>query len=195
MRAKPASLGSKQAMSVDLVVYLNRDRLPTCEQWQQAIAAEGIEMTMDAVDTRTHTGFWPITHEKKECGFEYSCNTVDRQSFKLEGADEFLIGDRDCSVTFRWHSSLEDAAAASTAAAVLSKLGDGVLFDPQCGEHVVGAEAFELLVQGEQERERKLNEANRKWAKSTQRRCPRCSAPCPEYRPTCFVCDFAIGRA
>ena len=155
-------------------------------------------MTMEAVDTRTHTGFWPLKHDQKECGFEYFCDAVDRQTFELEGADDFLelIGNRDCSVTFTWHGSLDDCRAASFAAGVLAKLSDGVLLDPQSGETVVGRQALELVKkQDRTERDMKMEQAMRKWSQSTSRRCPTCNAPCPEYRPTCFVCGDAIGRA
>jgi hypothetical protein len=185
-------------MSVDLIVYLKRERLPSAEEWQKAIAAEGIDLAMEKVDTRTHTGFWPLKHENKECGFEYMLDEVDRKFFELEAADDFLelLGDRDCSVTFTWHASHEDGRAAAITAAVLAKLADGVYVDPQSGENAVGVRAFELLARWEQqEQEHKLNEANRKWANSTQRRCPKCGAPCPEYRPRCFVCNFEVGRA
>jgi uncharacterized Zn finger protein (UPF0148 family) len=53
-----------------------------------------------------------------------------------------------------------------------------------------------LLNRQEQtERERQMQDAVRRWAHVTQRRCPKCGAPCPEFRPTCKVCGFAIGRA
>lgn len=183
-------------MSVNLVVYLKRDRLPNCEEWQRAVAAEGIDMTMDVVDTRTHTGFWPLRHQGQECGFEYTFGEIE--TIDQEDLTDLLkiVGDRDCSVDFKWHGSVEDGRAAAIAAAVLAKLVDGVFVDPQSDESAVGAAAFELLIRQEQaERQRKMEDAIRRWGKLTQRRCPECDAPCPEFRPTCKVCGFAIGRA
>jgi hypothetical protein len=39
------------------------------------------------------------------------------------------------------------------------------------------------------------SEAEQRWATVTGRRCPECDSPCPEYRKTCKVCGFELGRA
>jgi hypothetical protein len=36
--------------------------------------------------------------------------------------------------------------------------------------------------------------AETRWATVTDRRCPECESPCPEYRKTCKVCGFELGR-
>jgi len=51
-----------------------------------------------------------------------------------------------------------------------------------------------LLAEHDAERERRHAQAERKWSKITERRCPECNARCPEYRGKCWVCGFAIGR-
>jgi hypothetical protein len=179
-------------MSVELTVFLRKEELPTRDRWQQAIDSEGLDLKLEMVDTTTHTGFWPVLLNKRECGFEYGFNPVDRG----EVTDiQAVLGNRDHSVSFVWHSSMQDGEAAAKAAAV-AKITNGVFFDPQSGETAQGADAFQLLSKQEHdERERKMQVAINKWKSATERRCPECGAPCPEYRPTCFVCDFKIGRA
>jgi hypothetical protein len=184
-------------MSVDLMVFLKREKLPTRDDWQQAIDAEGLDLKLDEADTTTHTGFWPAMLNGKECGFEYSFG-IEEPADEDEEPDELFeaIGDRAYLATFTIHASVDELQAASIAAAVLAKTADGVFFDPQSGEFAIGNGAFQLLKDQERrERERKMEVATKKWAKTTQRRCPKCSAPCPEYRPTCSVCGYEIGRA
>jgi hypothetical protein len=180
-------------MSIEVVVYLRREQIPTCEQWQKAIDAEGLNLQLDpSVNTLTQTGFWPTINNGQQCGFEYFFGPLDEESQKILQA----IGNRNSRATFVWHSSLADGHAGSLAAAVLAKLVDGVFLDSLSGEIVLGAEALDR-VQAEtwDEKELKMQTAIQKWARATERRCPKCSAPCPEYRPRCFVCGFEIGRA
>jgi hypothetical protein len=210
-------------MSVDLMVFLKRDKLPTRKSWQQAIDSEGLDLKLDDIDTISHTGFWPAKLNGKECGFEYIFDEAEPmnrdeplsapsrgwwarlfgtvESPAQEEPDETdqlqgVMGDRDFAATFTIHASNDELQAASIAAAVLAKTTDGVFFDPQSGEFAIGAGAFQLLQDQERrERERKMELAVKKWATTTQRRCPTCGAPCPEYRPTCSVCGYEIGRA
>jgi hypothetical protein len=216
-------------MSVDLMVYLRREKLPTRDSWQQAIDAQGIELKLDDADTITHTGYWPAKLNGKECGFEYSfdkaepldvAETVDVVEprgrtdsgwwVRLFGTapppvleyhdqeDELqqVLADRDYAVTFTTHASDDEAEAASLAGVVLAKIADGVFFDPQSGDWAVGEGAFRLLEDQESERRERLMEvAIKKWSRFTKSRCPKCNAPCPEFRPKCYVCDYEIGRA
>jgi hypothetical protein len=210
-------------MSVDLMVYLKREKLPTRESWQQAIDAERIDLKLEEADTTTHTGFWPCKLNGNDCGYEYFFERAEPVASdeppspekrgwwarllgrsgpsKPEEPDEAdhvqeQIGDNDYSVTLTWHSSIEDCRAASFAAAILAQMTDGFLYDPQSGELTAGKHAVDLVKsQDRTERDIKMDQAVKKWASSTQRRCPECGAPCPEYRPTCFVCAYEIGRA
>ena len=210
-------------MPVELVVFLSREKLPTRDEWQQAIDGAGLDLKLDHADTATHTGYWPANLNGKQCGFEYFFQEaepvggpdpppVPRRGWwarlfgiprvsKPQQPDEVgqlqeVIGERDHTVVFRTHSSLDELEAASLAGAVLAQMTDGVFFDPQSGEHAIGEGAFRRLHDQElAERERKMQVAMKKWSGTTTRRCPQCDAPCPEYRPSCFVCNYEIGRA
>jgi hypothetical protein len=180
-------------MSVELVVYLAADQMPSCDRWQKAMDADRIPVQMDPFDTLEHSGFLPVKLNGASCGFEYSIGDIDQVELRSIGTP---IGNRDCRVSFTWGSSVEDGQAAALAAGVLSKITDGILVDLQSGLAYAGSEAVTAM-QREicSERDFKMHQANRKWAMITGRRCPECGAPCPEYRPTCFVCGFKIGRA
>jgi hypothetical protein len=204
-------------MSVSLEVFLKAEKLPARKVWQEAIDAEEINLQLDEADTRTQVGFWPCKLNGTDCGFEYFFGKAElhdkpkkarSRSFwsRLFGTNNSepeqpdvvrqAVGDRDHIVEFDWHSSVDDGRAAAFAAAVLAKISDGYFLDPQSGEFTPGKDAVALgKSQDRTEQDMKMEQAVKKWATATQRRCPKCSAPCPEYRPRCFVCNFEIGRA
>ena len=210
-------------MSVHLEVFLRAENLPTRDSWQRAIDAEGIDLQLDNVDTLALRGFWPCKLSGADCGFEYifdkaepighdtpqkptergfwarlfgTASTSESEEPDETDEKERRIGDRDHVVEFVWHASLDDGRAASLAAAVLAKIAHGFLYDPQSGELIPGKDAVGLVLsQDRTDHDIKMEQALRKWGASTERRCPKCAAPCPEYRPRCFVCNYEIGRA
>ncbi|HEY3391140.1 MAG TPA: hypothetical protein VGK58_00420 [Lacipirellulaceae bacterium] len=179
-------------MSVQLCVYLHESDLPSQEQWQHAVLNAGHDLIFDSFSPREHTGFLPMKLTGEECGFEYSFDPIDQDEVEEVLA---VIGDRTHVVKFTWHSSMLDLRAAEIAASTLADLSNGIFFDPQSGSHAEGNAVHTLLAaERDSERERKLAEAEGKWANVTERRCPECNARCPEYRSSCWVCGFAVGR-
>lgn len=177
-------------MSMELIVFLRREHLPSRDSWQQAISENGYDLRLDDADPVNHTGLWPAKLGNADCGFEYFLEPVEQEPEEILAA----IGARGHRATFVWHSSVGDCRAAMIAAGVLAKITGGVLLDPSGGELADGADVLTLFKNEEvAERERKMEQAIKKW-ESTQRRCPECSAPCPEYRATCFVCSYQLGR-
>lgn len=178
-------------MSVEVRVYLRNDKLPTYDEWQHAIEKFGFDLKFDHFTPREHTGFVPVIMNGKSCGFEFFFGSIDDEP------DEVLdqIGDRDCVVSFVLHGSLEDLKAANLASTVLTKISDGVFFDPQSGEFAKASNVFELLQRdAETLREHRKRQAE-KYAATTDLRCPKCNAPCPSYRKTCKACGFEVGRS
>lgn len=180
-------------MSVEVIVYVRDAELPSREEWQRAIDAENIGLQLEDFSPREHTGFLPARLDGQECGFEYSFEAVDEWE-----SEEVLteIGDRDRRVAFVWHSSELDGQAAMLAAAVLTKLTDGVFFDTQGPAFARGDGVFAMMEEEERAAwDARMELAERKWGGATSRRCPKCQAPCPEYKAKCAVCGFVIGRA
>ena len=172
-------------------MFLRREHLPSRDDWQQAITENGYELRLDDADPISHTGFWPAKLNNTDCGFEYFFESVEQDPEEILAA----IGARGHRATFVWHSSIEDCRAAMIAAGVLAKISDGVLLDSWSGEFTDGETALTLFKNEEvAERERQMQQAIKKWESITQRRCPECGAPCPEYRATCFVCNYQLGR-
>jgi hypothetical protein len=180
-------------MSVELCVYLRGRDLPGRDEWQHAIDSAGIDLQLDDFSPRELTGFLPAKLDGQECGFEYLYHPVDPDEPEEVLAE---IGDRDHVVLFVTHASEIDGRSAMLAAAVLTELVDGVFLDPQGGEFARGHGVFVLMEEGERAaREARMRRAEEKWGPITERRCPKCGAPCPEYKKECGVCSFAIGRA
>lgn len=180
-------------MSVVVCVFLRDAELPRFEDWQHALDEAGSGLRLEDISPRGHSGFWPALLNGQACGFEYSFGPIDPNS-----EDDFRIhiGDRDCVVDFVWHGSEFDMRAGLQAAAALAKLTDGVFFDPQDGGFAHGANVYQLLQQQDaDERDRRRRLAEEKWGHTTSRRCPRCGAPCPEYKKKCSVCEYELSRA
>jgi hypothetical protein len=124
-------------MSVDLMVYLDRERMPKPASWARAIADAGFAMRLDAdFDVDEHAGFLPCEYEGEKAGFEYSSGPIETID-DLELPESF-----DFSVTFTTHSDLRELATAVIAAATLCKMARGVLVDPQADARVESADAI-----------------------------------------------------
>jgi hypothetical protein len=125
-------------MSVDLMVYLPRARMPAPATWASAIGEAGFETTeLDAhFDVDEHSGFLPCTLDGVESGFEYTSGPIE----SIDGLE--LQETFDFSVTFTTHSDLRELACSAIAAAVLCSITNGVLVDPQADERVESDEAI-----------------------------------------------------
>ncbi len=177
-------------MSVDLYVFLRDKDVPTRDRWQQAINAYGVDLVLDDFDPREHEGYLPVKLNGKPTGFEYYFGSVEEEL----GDRPERIGDRDRIISFVLHSDLTELKAAIWAAAVLTKHTSGIFCDPQSDEYAEGEGVFEMIHRDEAaEREHRYKEAAKDAAR-TERRCPKCGSPCPEYRNTCKACGFVIGR-
>jgi hypothetical protein len=179
-------------MSVELCVYLRGLDLPSRDDWQRAIDAAGLDLRLEEFSPREHTGFLPATLNGEKCGFEYFFQPVEPDEAE-EVREE--IGNRDHVVLFVTHASEIEGRSAMLAAAVLTELAGGVFFDPQGGGFARNHGVFTLMEEGERAAmEARMRRAEEKWGPTTKRRCPKCGAPCPEYKKECGVCHFAIGR-
>lgn len=117
-------------MAIELHVFLESGKVPTQDDWQQAITSMGFPATIHALfNPRSHTGFQPVTYGGQSTGFE----------FYLEPANEIIgsyphvsdrLGKRDVCATFRWGGDLNEMSAALAVAAALTKLADGIYYYP-----------------------------------------------------------------
>ena len=132
-------------MSVEICVFVQRDRLPVRNQWQQAIEDMGFPMVLYAdFDPLQMSGFCPVTWRGIATGFEYYLD------FSKEYLNSYpdIAGQvqlRDSCVTFCFGGHVSELASALAAAASLVQLGNGVCFDPQ-GELIIDAEQALVMV-------------------------------------------------
>jgi len=119
-------------MSVENNIFMVRDKLPSPQEWIDAIKSNGFEMEMDTnFDVVEHEGFLPCKYQGMDAGFEYWTEEVDIDEF-LE--DEMLtqeeakhLGNRYFMVTLTTHSDFREYMTSMIAAAVLCELSDGML--------------------------------------------------------------------
>ncbi len=118
-------------MSVENTVFMEKGKLPSPQEWLDAIRSNGFEMDMDTdFDPITHEGYIPCKYKGKDAGFEYWAEEVDFNEFLEEGtltreeADE--LGDRSFMVTLVTRGDFRELITAMIAAAVLCEMTDGL---------------------------------------------------------------------
>jgi len=118
-------------MSVENTVFMEKGKLPSPQEWLDAIRSNGFEMDMDTdFDPITHEGYIPCKYKGEDAGFEYWAEEVDFNEFLEEGtltreeADE--LGDRSFMVTLITRGDFRELITAMIAAAVLCEMTDGL---------------------------------------------------------------------
>jgi hypothetical protein len=128
------------SMSIDLIVYLPRTSMPTPERWAMAIHDAGFAVDLDVdFDPITATGFRPCRIRGMQAGFEYYCRLLSEQERRESGPP----ADCDLLVTLVTHTDLRECVTAIVAASVLCHMTDGLLVDPQSGQHFRADKALE----------------------------------------------------
>jgi hypothetical protein len=135
-------------MSMELHVLLSKSRLPDVRQWQAAIDALGFDVKLDSsLKIGINTGFLPAKFMGRDSGFEFDISPASEiKETYSEFADAFA--ERDVSGNFRWGGDLNEMASALVASAALTKLSDGICFDPQEGACLDSASAVEQAKSG-----------------------------------------------
>ncbi len=122
--------GEKRRMAIELHVFLESWKVPTHDDWQQAITSIGFPATIQApFNPRSHTGFQPVTYGGHSTGFEFCVEPANEIIGSYPHVSDRL-GKRDICATFRWGGDLNEMSAALAAAAALTKLVDGIYYYP-----------------------------------------------------------------
>jgi hypothetical protein len=134
-------------MSIEIHVLLKNSNIPSVAQWQQAIHAAGFDLMLDhTFSVREHSGFLLATYKGIETGFEFDLsNNSDIISTYSDVVAH--IENRDLSANFRWGGRLTECVAALIASAILAKLSDGIVYDPQSETFETGDEALRSVRQ------------------------------------------------
>ncbi len=115
---------------MELHIFMEDSRVPNRESWQQAIEAAGFPAVLyESLDLRKDTGFSPTNYNGQQSGFELY---LDPAGSYLESYPHIAeqVGSREKCVSFRWGGDLVEAAAALSCGAALTKLTDGIFYDP-----------------------------------------------------------------
>ena len=131
-----------KTVSVDQVVFLSRDRLPTTKRWQAALDAAMLPVKLDATcEISSHSGCWPAEYEGVASGFEFYLFAADQAAFEV---DEAELGGRDKSAGFVTHSDYTELKAACAAAAALAIVADGLYFDEDADALITGEQSLDI---------------------------------------------------
>ncbi|MGD9644623.1 MAG: hypothetical protein AB7U73_02860 [Pirellulales bacterium] len=129
-------------MSVDTFAFLRDDRLPTIEQWQDALARENLDIVLENVGgLREHIGYLPATHRGQQSGFEWFYGSI---------ADVYGdpapsgLGDRQHAIDCVTHSDMRELVCAMLSLAVLAQLADGLVYDEESNELISGQAALKI---------------------------------------------------
>jgi hypothetical protein len=129
-------------MSVDCLVFLRDDRLPTAGQWQAALDRAGTGIVLDKVtDLRGHTGYLPAIHRGQASGFEWYYGPLAEY---FGGTPPDGIEDRRHVVDFVTHSDMRELVCGMIAGAVLAQIADGRVLDEDSGTLINGDAALEI---------------------------------------------------
>jgi hypothetical protein len=116
-------------MSIAVHVFLNSSLLPSVEEWNAAIKAEGFDLALDAFDLRTDSGYRPATLKGEESGFEWSLSSNTYFNEYAESPERAQIRGCDLEASFWFGSRGDEHVAACIAGAVLAKMTKGFLMD------------------------------------------------------------------
>jgi len=129
-------------MSVDHVVFVRDDRLPTLEQWQAALARADSGIVLEKIDDlRAHTGYLPASHRGHDSGFEWYYGTIDEW---FDGDPPEGLGDRQHVATFVTHSDMREFVCGMVAGAVLAQVSIGMVYDEDSDELIDAHAALEI---------------------------------------------------
>lgn len=118
-------------MSNTQYAFLEKDKVPTQQQWQQAIDDLGFDFKIQ-IDPELapfeDEGFSPCIwgETDDDVGFEIFYEPAEDVH---EGDEDVLsmIGARDYSISFCWYGSMKDCAAVMVASCALAKSFDAVI--------------------------------------------------------------------
>jgi len=125
-------------MSYDLVVYLQRKKMPSPQTWHSSIVDAGFPVALDVdFDVDAFSGFLPCPVNGEISGFEYYASALspaDIQELELAPGTDF-------SIQFCIGSRPLELISALAASSVLAAVSGGSLADPQAGESIPAGSA------------------------------------------------------
>jgi len=101
--------------------FIDRTKIPSASQWQQAINDSGFDLMVDqTLQPFSHSGFLPCTLLGADSGIETYYGPASEVIPEPDLLNELSNG-RDFCITFRWGSSFQEAACAMILSYALAK--------------------------------------------------------------------------
>jgi hypothetical protein len=115
-------------MSLEMSVFLQKQRVPTTASWQAAVDSLGLPLRLSPdLDPIHDTGFSPSEMKGLKSGFEIYSEPADAHlQDQLELAK--VVGNRDWCISFRWGGDMNECACVLAASAGLVRLCDAVAY-------------------------------------------------------------------
>ncbi|WP_116807128.1 hypothetical protein [Steroidobacter cummioxidans] len=122
-------------------VFLDRTRLPDAADWARVIREAGFEVELNPdFAPASYSGYLPCPDDRT--GFEYYLESFAEPTIEIGEHGAKVIGQRNSVASLRFSGRPSDRDAASAAAATLTAMSDGVLFDTEPGHFISAAEAL-----------------------------------------------------
>jgi hypothetical protein len=112
-------------------VFLKAADIPTVDEWNSAIKAEGFDLILDLFDLRIDDGYRPAMLKGAESGFEWYLSPVATAEELPQFPFKAHIGECDFKAVLIFTSYADEDVAASIAGAVLAKLTGGYYWNPE----------------------------------------------------------------
>lgn len=117
-------------MSVDITVFVHKEKLPTLETLKNAINELDNQLNIDEeFSINDHEGFVPCSYNGEECGFEYWIEEVDDELLDEWEITKEEISDRNMYLTFATRSGFTDLISSALISSAFCKISDGLSFD------------------------------------------------------------------
>lgn len=117
-------------MSLEMVVFVNKTRIPAVTDLQSAINAFGVQLEVNsALNLIEDSGFSPASINGVSSGFEVSSLPAQR-IWHDHPSLKAIAGERDWSITLRWGGDMGECACVLGVSAALVKLCDAVAYYP-----------------------------------------------------------------
>lgn len=134
-------------MSMEICV-LSDSQLNSISEWQQAIDGEGFALRLSQHESFSEIkGFLPSTLRTEPTGFE--CFHVSPQEL-IETYDDIQFGHEwKYAIELLWGGDPIQMQAVCMAATAYARATSGVVFDPQAGQLLNAAQAFQVVQDNE----------------------------------------------
>jgi hypothetical protein len=117
-------------MSLEILVFLEKSRLPERDSLQKTVDSLGIPLQLNStLNLNTDRGFSPSTIKGVSSGFEIGSQPA-QDMIPIYPVLNGIVGRRDLAISFRWGRRMSECACVLGASAALVKLRDAVAYYP-----------------------------------------------------------------